>query len=323
MSKPRSAQTKPSENLTFEEMLHHRISRRDVFRVGIVLGGAAAMPVLLQTPAEAAASSAPGSRFQFAASDLAAIGSPTFAPITAQAITDDAIRVPTDYIADVLIRWGDPIFADGPAFSLADQTPESQAKQCGFNHDFQAFFPIGTSGNEGVLWINHEYTTGNTMFPGYDAKTKDTALLKKWIDIELAAHGGTVVELARSGPTEPWKTRFGTRNRRITATTPMKMSGPARNDERLAGPVLGILNNCSGGTTPWGTVLTAEENFNQYFANTTKVANAATRATHTRYGTTPGATDRGWERFYDRFDMEKQPNEPFKYGWVVEIDPDD
>jgi uncharacterized protein len=313
-------------NPTFEQVLHQRLSRRDVFRVGLVLGGTAAMPVLLRTSAEAATATpamAPGKPFQLSSSAVSAIGSPTFLPITAQAVTDDAVRVPADYLVDVLIRWGDPLFADAPAFDLLAQTPESQAKQCGFNHDFQAFFPIGTSGNEGVLWINHEYTTGNTMFPGYDAKTTDKDLLKKWVDIELAAHGGTIVELTRSGATEAWKTRFGTRNRRITATTPMVMSGPARNDERLSGEVLGMLNNCSGGTTPWGTVLSAEENFNQYFANTAKVTNAATRAAHTRYGTVTGATDRGWEKYYDRFDLEKKPNEAFKYGWVVEIDPDD
>jgi uncharacterized protein len=91
----------------------------------------------------------------------------------------------------------------------------------------------------------------------------------------------------------------------------------------VSGPVLGMLNNCAGGTTPWGTVLTCEENFNQYFANANDVVNAVTKASHLRYGVMGAATGRGWERVYDRFDSKKSPNEPFKHGWVVEIDPDD
>ena len=302
---------------TFEAVLANRLSRRDVFRVGIVLGAAATVPnVLRSTPAEATTSPA---RF---VANTTPIPTPTFVPLAAQVQTDDAFRVPADYIAEVLLRWGDPLFADAPAFDVKNQTPEAQGRQCGFNHDFQAFFP-GSSNNEGTLWINHEYTTGNTMFPGYDPRTTNAVQMKKWIDIELAAHGGTLVELERASADQAWKIRFGKRNRRITASTKMRASGPAAADERLQGEILGTLNNCAGGTTPWGTVLTCEENFNQYFANTGKIVNAATRAAHTRYGTTVGPTDRGWERFYDRFDLEKQPNEAYKFGWVVEIDPDD
>lgn len=84
----------------------------------------------------------------------------------------------------------------------------------------------------------------------------------------------------------------------------------------------GMLNNCGGGKTPWGTVLTAEENFNQYFANNGKLAaDDPRRAAHTRYGIPTAATEYRWGNYYDRFDVAKEPNEAFRFGWVVEIDP--
>ena len=132
--------------------------------------------------------------------------------------------------------------------------------------------PYG-SGNtsEGLLWNNHEYTDGLMMFPGFDNKNPT----KEQVDIELAAHGGSIVLIRRNGGSQWEYDRTSTYNRRITATTPMTLTGPAAGDDWLkttADPtgtkVVGMLNNCGGGWTPWGTVLTAEENFNQYFANT-------------------------------------------------------
>ena len=35
------------------------------------------------------------------------------------------------------------------------------------------------------------------------------------------------------------------------------------------------------------------------------------------------ASERQWERFVDRFDVTKEPNEAFRFGWAVEIDPYD
>jgi secreted PhoX family phosphatase len=84
-----------------------------------------------------------------------------------------------------------------------------------------------------------------------------------------------------------------------------------------------MLNNCSGGKTPWGTWLTCEENFNQYFANNNTVGDPAIKAAHARYGVTGGATSRKWENFYPRFNATLEPNEPFRFGWVIEIDPYD
>jgi secreted PhoX family phosphatase len=119
-------------------------------------------------------------------------------------------------------------------------------------------------------------------------------------------------------------------NRRLTGFTPMDITGPAAGDMMMrtsADPtgrrVLGTLNNCAGGNTPWGTVLTAEENFNQYFANVNAMPDGQLKTAHQRYGVPGGASGRRWEAFHDRFDCAKEPNEPNRFGWIVEIDPYD
>ena len=94
---------------------------------------------------------------------------------------------------------------------------------------------------------------------------------KAQVEVEMAAHGGAVVEIAREGGT--WKVVPDSKYaRRITANTPIEVSGPAAGHDMLktsADPtgrkVFGTLNNCAGGTTPWGTLLTCEENFHGYF----------------------------------------------------------
>ena len=66
---------------------------------------------------------------------------------------------------------------------------------------------------------------------------------------------------------------------------------------------LGTLGNCAGGTTPWGTVLSGEENFNGYFRT------AGTSAADRRYGLADRATARGWEQIEPRFDARNRRTE--------------
>ena len=115
-------------------------------------------------------------------------------------------------------------------------------------------------------------------------------------------------------------------NRRITGYTEMELTGPLRGDALLqttgnyddtGTKVLGMLNNCAGGKTPWGTVLTCEENFDQYFANYTS------DGLSDRIPASSGESSRKWERFVDRFDLSKHPREYNRFGYVVEIDPYD
>jgi uncharacterized protein len=107
----------------------------------------------------------------------------------------------------------------------------------------------------------------------------------------------------------------------------MEITGPAAGHDRLttkADPtgrhVRGMLNNCAGGTTPWGTWLTCEENFHGYFWGRVGDDHPEAR-NHKRYGV--GGNAYAWGKWHDRFDVTKEPNEANRFGWIVEIDPFD
>jgi secreted PhoX family phosphatase len=239
----------------------------------------------------------------------------------------DAVVTPAGYRQDVLISWGDPILRGAPAFEPNHQSAARQAAQFGYNNDYLALVDLPHESCRKVLVANHEYTDEILMFAGYDAANPT----REQVEIAWAAHGLSVVVLDEDRRTAKLSVATGHRlNRRITATTPIDVSGPAAGSALLkttADPtgrrVLGTLNNCGGGVTPWGTVLTGEENFNQYFGNADLVTDPATKTRLTRYGLRGLASERKWERFDPRFDVAKDPNEVNRFGWVVEIDPFD
>ncbi|MFC9976788.1 PhoX family protein [Spirillospora sp. NPDC127200] len=313
-----------SGNAYFGDIVAERVSRRGVLRAGalgaLVAGaGAAASGTAFASPAPAAAARGHhhwggGSRLRFTA----------VAPNK-----DDKVTVPDGYEASVVVRWGDPVLPGAPAFDFEKQTAAAQAKQFGYNCDYVTFFPL--SRDRALLWVNHEYSDEALMFRGYRGGATAT---EEQVRIAMAAHGGSVVEIERVGRTGQWKlvTRGRRRfNRRVTAETPMRFTGPAAGHPLLrtaADPrgttVRGMLNNCAGGVSPWGTILTAEENFNQYFVATSGVPEAAKPAL-ARYGVPTGvpADSRRWDRVDARFDLSKNPNEVNRFGWIVEIDPFD
>src|SRR5690625_2183004 len=233
----------------------------------------------------------------------------------------DSFDVPQGYTWTPILRWGDPLLEDSPEFDIEDQSAQAQRTQFGYNNDFLAILPTGEE-NRAVLYCNHEYVNPELMFPAdgsLDAGQRHA--------IEMAAHGGSVVQLQRASATEPWQyVRGGELNRRITATTPMTLTGPAAGsqwvvtEEDSSGrTVRGMMANCAGGTTPWGTILSGEENFHGYFR-----AEGAGEAER-RYGLTNEETTLGWESIEPRFDARTSGyrNEPNRYGYVVEIDPQD
>ncbi len=314
--------TNPNLGNTIGDVINRRYGRRDVMR-GML--GVAATTALFGSTALSSGRQA----------HAAGGGSYDFTELASG--NDEKHHIAEGYNADVLLRWGDPIFADAPAFDPQNQTAESQLKQFGYNNDYVGFVPLNDDNTRGLLCVNHEYTNEEVMFPGLGRQDRSgfKGMTQELVDIEKAAHGGTVVEIA-VGADGKWAPVLDSKyNRRIQPlNTEMTIDGPAAGHERMktgADPegtnVIGTLNNCAGGITPWGTYLMAEENFHGYFWTDNKnedgkpILEGPQAKSMKRYGV-PGGWY-AWGKFDDRFNVDKEPNEANRFGWIVEVDPMD
>ncbi len=234
--------------------------------------------------------------------------------------TADKITVPEGYTADVIAAWGQPVGLSGemPAFKEdGSNTAAEQTAQMGMHHDGIHFFPIDGS-KSGLLVMNHEYVDDGLLHAGGTSNWSAQKVQKA-----QAAHGVAVIEVEQKAG--KWEMVLPSPfARRFTANTSMAVSGPAAGHALMktaADPngrrVLGTLNNCGSGITPWGTYLTCEENFIFYFKGPD-----APSPHERRWGLRPGdPIGYRWSEFDARFDATKNPNEPNRFGWVVEIDP--
>ncbi|MCS7024879.1 MAG: PhoX family phosphatase [Bryobacteraceae bacterium] len=318
---------------SFETILRKRFGRRALFGGTARMIPLAAFAAGMQQRGSAADSpeAVPASPEEpkVAERDAARDSRLQFQPIAGT--TRDAVVVASGYRSDLLIAWGDPLFNDSPPFDPSRQTGRSQSLQFGYNVDWMGFFPLPAyevkNSSHGLIVVNHEYTNPELMFKnwgGFENQTKDQT------EVELEAHGLSVIEVMRDRSGR-WRYIQGSRfNRRITATTFCRLTGPAagsrwmQTSADLSGDtVMGTLNNCAGGETPWGTAISGEENFHQYFSNVNGLPTGPVRTLHSRYGIPGGNGSYPWARHFRRFDVAQEPNEPFRHGWMVEFDPYD
>lgn len=240
---------------------------------------------------------------------------------------DEHHHVAPDHSAEVLIRWGDPLFRNSPKFDPSRQTAKSQSLQFGYNNDYVAYLGLEPKSGQdarALLCVNHEYPIAGLMFPDFpqDGFEKMTA---EQVAITQAATGNSIVEVGfKHGK---WSVNTDSKyNRRIsTLDTKIEISGPAAGHRRLKTSadkdgrvVIGTMNNCAGGLTPWGSYLTCEENFNNHFLGELP-ADHPEAENHARYNVPYDYSN--WGKHDKRFDISVEPNEPNRFGWVVEIDP--
>ncbi len=308
----------PSQEPTLGDLIHRRFNRRELLKaaVGVVAVGTLTR---LSMGGEAEAKSA-SDKPSAAASDFA------FDEIAHG--VDQTHHVAPGYSADILIRWGDRVLGGAPPFDPMAQSSAAQLGQFGYNNDFIGFVPLpfgSDNGDHGLLCVNHEYSDEEVMFPGHGRHDRAfSKLTPELVDIEMACHGGSVIEVKKEGG--KWRVVEDSRYaRRINALdTAMRLGGPAAGHARLqtsedpsGTKVIGTINNCAGGITPWGTYLMAEENFHYYFMGS--LEGNPEKANYQRYGV-PG-NRYAWARYHKRFDLDAEPNAGNRYGWVVEVDP--
>lgn len=269
----------------------------------------------------------------------------------------DTVSVPAGYTATVLYALGDPLTDAIPAFKN-DGTDADFENRAGDHHDGMEFFPLSAAGTpsataseRGLLAMNHEATTDEGTYTSFflhaDGGTPSLPRPAAEVDKEVAVHGVSVVEVRKSGGT--WQTVQGsTFNTRITPLTEVDLSGPVRGHALVHtkyssdGTVArGTLNNCGTGKTPWGTLLTGEENWAGYFAraagDNAARGNDKSVTSLNRYGRPEDSESRhGWETAgaddkYARWNIsvlgasatDDYRNELNTMGYVVEIDPYD
>ncbi len=271
----------------------------------------------------------------------------------------DVVTVPAGYTVSVLYRLGDPIDASTAAYKN-DGTDTGFSTRAGDHGDALYWFGLAatgstrddTSSTRGLLVMNHEninqpylHVAGPTTPGGIRPEAE---ALK-----EMECHGLSIIEVTRSSAGAWSYTQAGALNRRITPLTPTVFNGPVKGSDLLktafsptgvAGR--GTINNCANGYTPWGTDLTCEENWAGYFRRNTgtdnllRTAKDVTSMTRYAVGSANGTGNYGWSTvvptdatstIYRRWDARVSGatatddfrNEPYQFGWVVEIDPYD
>ena len=311
---PDDISTNPSNGPSFTDVVANRASRRSVLAGGMAGAAAFLSTNLLGAPPALAATA-----------KAKATGLLGFDPIPLG--YDDEVVVPAGYTARALIPWGTPITGSYPEFVPGGNTAAEQEQQVGMHHDGMHYFP--RRGNtHGLLVVNHEYTDESYLQTGTSTAPPKDTWTAEMVARSQAAHGVSVVEIKQQAPGD-WTVVRSDLNRRITANTPMWFSGPAAGHRLLrtsADPdgrsVLGTINNCSHGVTPWDTYLTCEENFNGYFRVDAGTYTAEQQGLNSRYGV--GGDRNNWATHDPRFVVTPtEPNEANRFGWVVEIDPFD
>jgi uncharacterized protein len=159
----------------------------------------------------------------------------------------------------------------------------------GFNNDYIDIHALNE--REILMWVNHEYV--NPLFIGGEKRSK------KNIDQERKLVGGSIIKIEKNQFNRWHFVPYHENNRAIRGDSKIPFNqGVSIQNQNFA---IGTLGNCAGGKTPWGTFLSCEENYQDFYGERDRQTGAIS------------SSYLAWEKFY--------PLPPEHYGWVVEVNP--
>jgi uncharacterized protein len=259
----------------------------------------------------------------------------------------DDVVVPPEYERYVIVRWGDRVFPNSEEYvgyncDYTGYVPIQNEKDgyLWINHEYVSY-PISRLAPETPADLTAAFPeSGPVVIPGFPT-VKGRELLGEF----LYNMGGSIIRITKDSKTDRYAVQKDGRNRRIHGLSGLGINADRRDDYKsvtswgsksyqrgdqnyligtgpaaaevftkstdgLANRIIGTGYNCSGGTMPWGTILTAEENFqgsSLFFVGVTE----GVKPDGTQTGYTDGTTGK-------EFGLVGE-----KYGWMVEIDPAD
>jgi len=267
----------------------------------------------------------------------------------------DGVRAIRGLVPDVMVKWLDPLTWD----IMASPTVQPRF---GANADYIAYVPDGWSGtpywngndNAGWMWVNHEYVSNNrprattaptgqhltlARFLSYWGTITGAPTSNAWSNGDLAIYtdeykrqvGGSWMRVVKDPATGTWSIDRTKPARRYDATdsTLVKVTGAtvSADADDVGAPlpqdvVVGIQSDCSGALTPWGTIITAEENVASSYGDVETGWTSGNRPV-AGTGFDPGANV--------TFNLAPSPTADFTsggaahpkdaYGYLVEMDP--
>lgn len=274
----------------------------------------------------------------------------------------NGVRTFDAFVSSVPIKWFDPLTPDAGASAPRYGAFGDYVAWFGdgWNADWKDGVlgsPPQWSGDSarGWAWSNHEHLLGvpptATSAPTFEHLTlarflraagvlSNDVTASKWKPADVDTHlrwakrqfGGSWFRLERDDETRHWHAVRHADAVRYDATsdTRLAITGhlPTRADhsddgEPLApGLASGIMGDCSGGQTPWGTIFTAEENVQVYYGD---LENAWT-TDQKRIGFPPGraiafSVAPSRSGLFGSMTAASELHDRDLYGWMSEIDP--